>query len=101
MYCPKCGAGLTEGPNGWLLCSSGELEFSLDLSQKLRVAYRRSVVAPDHPPDLSGRTLFCPGCAIAMPKGQHVCPNCSVSIRPFIAALIEFHPHGDGTGKYF
>jgi len=35
MYCPKCSAALEEDPRGWLRCSSGQLEFSIDLSQKL------------------------------------------------------------------
>lgn len=54
-------------------------------------------------PNFTGRDFFCPGCGIAIPKGTNdsACSSCGVSLRPLVYALIEFHPHGNGAGKYF
>src|SRR6185369_1860991 len=100
MHCPKCAAMLEEDPRGWLRCSSGELEFSMDLSRKLRERYPKGEVR-DTAPDFSGRSLFCPGCAIPLATSAEPCPSCRVSLKPLLVPLIEWHPHGDGSGKYF
>ena len=102
MYCPKCSAPLDEDPRGWLKCSSGQLEFSVDISRKLRAAYGGVAAAAVTTPDLTGGDFFCPGCATAIPKGKGTaCPSCGVSLRPFIWSLVELHPHGNGAGGYF
>jgi hypothetical protein len=101
MYCPKCSALLEEDPRGWLRCSSGQLEFSIDLSRRLRDRYGTLSTAVARTPDFSGRDFFCPGCATAISKGDEVCPKCGVSLRPLVWPLVELHPHGDGAGKYF
>lgn len=103
MYCPKCSDRLEEDPRGWLRCSSGELEFSIDLSGKLRRTYGKAEADAITTPDLSGHELFCPGCPIALPQGtpDAACTSCGISLRPIVHALIELHPHGNGAGKYF
>jgi hypothetical protein len=102
MYCPKCNAHLEEDPKGWLRCSSGELQFSIDLSRKLRATYGERALDRATIPNFTGRDFFCPGCGIAIPKGNDLpCSSCGVSLRPLIHALIELHPHGNRAGKYF
>src|SRR5438105_14865708 len=98
MHCPKCNAILEEDPRGWLRCSRGQLEFSIDLSRKLRDGYGRTAATAAAQPDFSGSHFFCPGCGIAIPKGAEACSVCGVSLRPLLWSLIELHPHGDGTG---
>src|SRR5262245_11951380 len=100
MYCPKCGAVLEEDPQGWLRCSSGQLEFSIDVSRKLRATYGDALGGRVNTPHFAAGAYFCPGCGIAIPKGTDVCASCGISLRPLKYALIERHPHGDGTGKY-
>lgn len=103
MYCPKCNARLEEDPRGLLRCSTGELTFSMDLSQKLRSMYGAASVDVVTTPDLSGREFYCPRCGLAIQKGttDAICSSCHVSLRPLVWALIELHPHGDGAGNYF
>jgi len=100
MHCPKCGAALEEDPRGWLRCSSGQLEFSVDLSRKLRERYP-PLASLGSAPNFSGLSLFCPGCASPLAGAEVPCPRCQVSLKPLVYALIEFHPHGDGSGRYF
>src|SRR5262245_2398564 len=101
MYCPKCGAVLEEDPRGWLRCSSGQLEFSIDVSRKLRAQYGEARSTRVNTPRLARGPHFCPGCGIPIQSNIDVCSACGVSLRPFKWALIELHPHGDGTGKFF
>lgn len=80
----------------------GKLEFSLDLSRRLRARYGASAKTAPSAVDLSGVEFFCPGCGIAVSKdGEYSCSTCGISLRPILHALIELHPHGDGSGKYF
>jgi hypothetical protein len=103
MYCPKCNARLDEDPRGWLRCSSGELEFSLELSRRLREMFGSRSSEDATIPNFTGRDLFCPGCGVAISKGTGdlSCSSCGVSLRPLVYALVEFHPHGNRAGKYF
>jgi len=102
MFCPKCSARLEEDPRGWLSCSSGKLEFSLDLSRKLRTTYGKAAMATATSADLSGRNFFCPGCSTAISsQGDATCLSCGVSLHPLIWSLIELHPHGNDAGGYF
>jgi hypothetical protein len=84
MYCPKCNAPLEEDPKGWLRCTSGQLEFSVDLSRRLRATYGSATGRSLTTPDLSGRDFFCPGCGIAIPKGSEACSTCGVSLLPIM-----------------
>jgi hypothetical protein len=103
MYCPKCNARLEEDPRGWLRCSSGELELSIDLSRRLRETYARLSRDGATVPNFTARDFFCPGCGVAIPKdaSDYPCSSCGVSLRPLVHALIELHPHGNRAGKYF
>src|SRR5262245_20492500 len=101
MYCPKCSASLEEDPRGWLRCTSGQLEFSVDLSRKLRATYAANTPYPGVA-DLSGKRLFCPGCrGTVSSASDYSCMSCGTSMKPFLWDLIALHPHGDGTGKHF
>jgi hypothetical protein len=101
MYCPKCSAILEEDPRGWLRCSSGQLDFTIDVSRKLRAMCGAVTVNAVTTPDFSGHSYFCPGCGIAIPKANPVCSRCGISLGPIKFALIEIHVHGDGSGKSF
>jgi hypothetical protein len=101
MYCPKCSAVLQEDPRGWLRCSSGKLELSVALSRQLRDTYGKVARGAVTQPVLTGRDLFCPGCAVPVTRATGVCPKCGVSLRPIMWSLMELHPHGDDTGRYF
>ena len=105
MYCPKCAAPLEDDPGGFLRCSSGQLEFSLDLSRKLRAAYGAAPALDAAIPTeqnfrVSLEKFFCPRCAGTLPS-DGACLSCGMSLRPFIYVLIEHHPHGDGRGGFF
>ena len=71
------------------------------LSRQLRATYGgvRSELATQ--PVLTGRDLFCPGCAVAVSRSTGLCPKCGVSLRPIMWSLMELHPHADDTGRYF
>jgi hypothetical protein len=101
MYCPKCGAILEEDQRGWLRCSSGQLDFSIDVSRKLRATYGVTVDSAVTTPDFSGRSWFCPACRTPIAKAANTCSACGISLGPIKFALIELHPHGDGRGKFF
>jgi len=102
MYCPKCSAVLEEDPRGWLRCSSGQLEFSIDLSRKLRATYGAAAAGAMTRPDFSGHGFYCPGCGKTIPKDDKdwTCSVCGVSLRPVIWPIVELHPHGDGAGGW-
>lgn len=103
MYCPKCNSLLEEDRRGWLRCSSGQLEFSIDVSRRLRAMHGERALGSEPNPTFTGLDFFCPGCGIAIPKGtaDATCSSCGVALRPFVFALIELHPHGNGAGAYF
>jgi hypothetical protein len=101
-YCPKCGQVAVE-KNGMWTCSSGGLEFSKDLGDRLAAAYSAVFVAGGTAPlRLPNATSlwFCPACCLPVdPEGS--CAQGHSTLKPFLFELVELHPHADGRGKYF
>src|SRR3954470_3431490 len=94
-YCPKCGQLVVE-ENGLWECSSGGLQFSQSLRERLAATYGASFV-PGRKPALPMQvsTLFCPSCCTPLDPDA-VCPECGRDFRPFVYPLIEWHPHAVG-----
>ncbi len=98
MYCPKCGDVLARRPEGELACERGDMGLSRDLERGLQESFvDRSRVPRDEPLSFGiGGTWWCPGCGVQaaeLKPGDLRCPSCGRSLREFVHALIELHPH--------
>lgn len=102
MFCPKCGSTLTVNDSGTFECPRG-LEFSADLSQRLRDHYPDCRSVTGFVVELDGnRRWFCPGCGDDLDGLNGNCARCGVAMSlVMIHSLIELHPHPDGRGGWF
>ena len=98
MYCPKCGMQMVLKEATWV-CTSGQLEFSKDLGNRLAEAFAADSRPDPTPRQMQLGPMYCPGCGIAVDAAM-TCRQCKKSLRRFMWALIEHHPRGDGMGGW-
>jgi hypothetical protein len=96
MYCLKCSMKLVRGTDNYV-CSSGFLEYSKALSNKIDKLYI-SKSDDAKVADFSGNS-FCPQCGCRLLNDR--CNECDVSISEIKFDLIELHPHGTPKGDFY
>jgi len=96
MFCPKCNNLLTK-TNKEIICFSGEMHLSQNLTNRLEACY---ITKTSFPNELKfsfqvGGQWFCPGCGVREIEDDGIvrCPQCELSLNEFIYELIERSPH--------
>ncbi|MBN1181884.1 MAG: hypothetical protein JXB49_06325 [Bacteroidales bacterium] len=93
MYCPKCSMLLTKENNHYI-CTSGFLEYSTYLTQKMDTLYK-SLSSDINKGDFTGN-IYCPQCGKMLNNGKR--NDCKITIKAIQFQLIELHPHNTPNG---
>lgn len=103
MFCPKCGAMLSQRVSSsgstYLYCLPGDMALSWDLEARLEQRYGPDATDTPQANDVpynrqlhGGIHWFCPGDGVRLNERLE-CPECGKNVRDLTYTLIELHPH--------